>query len=45
MKLIIPSDEQLAFGVGTSAKNEYDDLYSLISLKIAGFEVIISKLK
>ena len=45
MKLIIPTDEPLAIGIGTSAKNESFDLYKNITFKIEGFEIIISKLK
>ena len=45
MKLNIPTDEPLAIGIGTSAKNESYDLYTSITFKIEGFEIIISKLK
>ena len=45
MKLIIPTDEPLAFGVGTSSKDENHNLYTNITLKILDIEIIISKLR
>jgi hypothetical protein len=45
MKLIIPNDDPIAFGIGTCVKDEKDTLYKDVHLKIDGIDVIITKLK
>ena len=46
MKLIIPSGEPLAFGIGHNTKDEHDNLHgSGLNLRIGDVNVIIRKLK
>ena len=45
MKLGIPTDEPLAFGVGTSASDEHGRLCSNIRLIVDGIDVTISKIE
>lgn len=45
MKLGIPTDEPLAFGIGTSSSDEHGRLYSNISLIVDGIDVTISKIE
>jgi len=45
MKLSIPTDEPLAFGIGTSSSDEHGRLYSNISLIVDGVDVTISKIE
>jgi hypothetical protein len=45
MKLSIPTDEPLAFGVGTSASDEHGRLCSNIKLIVDGIDVTISKIE
>ena len=45
MKLGIPTDEPLAFGIGTSSSDEHGRLYSNISLIVDGIDITISKIE
>ena len=45
MKLCIPTDEPLAFGIGTSSSDEHGRLFSNISLIVDGIDVTISKIE
>lgn len=45
MKLSIPTDEPLAFGVGTSASDEHGRLCSNIKLIVDGIDVTITKIE